>query len=467
MHGDFSLNPLNYRDRVSRVLYQMGRVQLDSDANEQTESTLRFLRGLATDVIGHHGGQDGGFKLIPDEQDPRKPFRIGWGVYYVDGIRCVNMPADDFWELMASNELRQKAGDGLLITEHAESHWDQAAFEALPATPSTADRAAGHLLYLAVWERHLSAAEHDAIREVALLGPDTASRAVVVWQVRMTPAKPILDLATELETSLGIDLTEPDSLKIDPLYLALNLTLRSGARLKAFAKENTDMDACAISPEARYRGSENRLYRVEIHGSDPAAPTFKWSPDNASIVYPVRDIAGTTVSLESLGRDDRTAIMKNDWVELVDETITLKRQIHPLLQVIDVDRHRMTVTLSGEPQKTPGTPRHQILRRWASDVLPLKENQRTELSDGVEVQFSKVDAPKAGYRSGDYWLIPSRTATGNVIWPGTKDNPTAVGPHGIDEHYAPLGLFNSDQRNGQDSIADRRWRFQPLAAKIT
>ena len=28
MHGDFSLNPLAYRERVSRVLQQMGRVQL-------------------------------------------------------------------------------------------------------------------------------------------------------------------------------------------------------------------------------------------------------------------------------------------------------------------------------------------------------------------------------------------------------------------------------------------------------
>lgn len=463
MHGDFSLNPLTYRDRVSRVLYQMGRVQLDSDANEQTESTLRFLRGLAIDVIGYHGGPDGGFRLIPDSDNPKKPFRIGWGVYYVDGIRCVNMPAADFWELVADPAARKKAGDGRLITEHEDSYWDPDVFN---ASGSGANRSDQHLIYLAVWERHISAAEYDAIREVALLGPDTASRALVIWQIRTTPAKPILDLASKLQKDLGLDPADPDSLKIDPLYLALNLTLRSGARLKATAKENTDMDACAISPEARYRGGENRLYRVEIHDSGDA-PTFKWSPDNASIAYPVRDISGATVSLESLGRDDRTAIIENDWVELVDDTITLKRQIHPLLQVIDVDRHRMTVTLSGEPLKTPGNPQHQILRRWASDVLPIpaSENQKVELSDGVEVQFSKADAPLAGFRGGDYWLIPSRTATGDVIWPGTKKEPHAVPPHGIDEHYAPLGLFNAIA-TGANSIVDKRWRFQPLAEEI-
>lgn len=465
MHGDFSLNPLHYRDRVSRVLYQMGRVQLDSDANEQTESTLRFLRGLATDVIGYHGGQDGGFRLFPDKDDPKK-LRVGWGVYYVDGIRCVNMPAGDFWQLIGSEEARKKAGDGRLLTEHSDSYWDQEAYESLPSTPATGgDGAAGHLLYLAVWERHISAAEYDELREVALLGPDTTSRAVVVWQIRMTPAKPILDLAKELEGSLGLSPTDPDSLKLDPVYLALNLSLRSSARLKAYAAENTDMDACAISPEARYRGTENRLYRVEIHDSG-ATPTFKWSPDNASIVYPIRDIAGPTVSLESLGRDDRTAIMKNDWVELVDDTIALKKQINPLLKVIDVDRHHMTVTLDGDPKKTPGTLGHPILRRWASDVLPLKEGSRIELSDGVEVQFSKADIPKGGYRSGDYWLIPSRTATGDVLWPGGRDKPHAVAPHGIDEHYAPLALYKSSERDANKAFTDKRWRFQPLATAI-
>ena len=54
MQGDFSLNPLAYRAGVSRVLHQQGRVQLDSDANEQVESLLHFSRGLAVDLIGAH-----------------------------------------------------------------------------------------------------------------------------------------------------------------------------------------------------------------------------------------------------------------------------------------------------------------------------------------------------------------------------------------------------------------------------
>src|SRR5207244_2465359 len=48
------------------------------------------------------------------------------------------------------------------------------------------------LIYLDVWERHISSVEDDSIREVALGGADTASRAQLVWQVRhleLTDAK--------------------------------------------------------------------------------------------------------------------------------------------------------------------------------------------------------------------------------------------------------------------------------------
>jgi len=38
------------------------------------------------------------------------------------------------------------------------------------------------------------------------------------------------------------------------------------------------------------------------------------------------------------------------------------------------------------------------------------------LADGVQIQFQKSDpdGPAETYRTGDYWLIPARTATGDV-----------------------------------------------------
>jgi hypothetical protein len=473
MHGDFSLNPLTYRDRVSRVLNQMGRVQLDSDANEQTEATLHFLRGLAQDVIGYHGGPDESFQIVP--ADPNKSMTdqllIQWGEYYVDGIRCVNMPDLGFWDIMANPTVLTNLPKGLPISEHTDSY----------LTPNLRDAKVPQLVYLTVWERHISASENDSIREVALNGPDTASRAVVVWQIRIAPWDEILEAARRLRELLPFlkqpgGAQKPVAPKIDPVYLALNLRFRSLARLKAFAKENQQMEACTISPEARYRGSENRLFRVEVHqGGTPAHATFKWSEDNGAIVYPIREIKGKQVYLESLGRDERTAIRKNDWVEVVDDKVTLTRQVNPLLKVLDVDRHRMTVTLSAEPANNAGSDKklNPILRRWAEEPRKIVENTDADLGEsGVKVHFSHADAPVVyddlkpsidAYRTGDYWLIPARIALGNVIWPGGPDNPEALPPHGIDEHYAPLAVWDIGATPGGPTWEDRRWHYAQLA----
>ena len=45
------------------------------------------------------------------------------------------------------------------------------------------------LIYLDVWERLITYVEDDAIREVALGGPDTATRAKIVWQVKAVPGR--------------------------------------------------------------------------------------------------------------------------------------------------------------------------------------------------------------------------------------------------------------------------------------
>ncbi len=63
------------------------------------------------------------------------------------------------------------------------------------------------------------------------------------------------------------------------------------------------------------------------------------------------------------------------------------------------------------------------------------------LEDSVQIQFPRPAAGDFSYRSGDYWLIPARTATGDVEW--TKDasgEPVPQPPHGVEHHYAPLGI---------------------------
>ena len=69
------------------------------------------------------------------------------------------------------------------------------------------------------------------------------------------------------------------------------------------------------------------------------------------------------------------------------------------------------------------------------------------LEDGVEIQFLAQNGTKNDYRTGDYWLIPARVATGNIEWPVDEmdaSNKTVPGhkpPNGIRHHYAPLAMI--------------------------
>ena len=81
-------------------------------------------------------------------------FAIGTGRYYVDGVLCEN-----------------------------ESYVKYTGQPCLPNLEPTGDERS--LVYLDVWERHITSIEDPDIREVALGGPDTATRAKVVWQVKV------------------------------------------------------------------------------------------------------------------------------------------------------------------------------------------------------------------------------------------------------------------------------------------
>ena len=64
-----SFNPLK---NFSRVLKQQGRVELESDWNEQAAISLRCMRLMMNDLIGPYGGpnHDCGFRvLVPSNVD--------------------------------------------------------------------------------------------------------------------------------------------------------------------------------------------------------------------------------------------------------------------------------------------------------------------------------------------------------------------------------------------------------------
>ena len=551
MKADLTRNTFDPFQHFARVLMQQGRVQLDADWNEQASILLHYVRTLAADLIGAQGGPAGpncGFAITPLGATPvANDFRIGLGRYYVDGILCEadsepvgfvvqqNSPNQirvDGWTLdgmrFQKNQwvevfddvrlpnvqpafpptvVQISAVDKLTLTLQGAPVFNTPSapkvrrvitYLTQPDYPQPDKLAAGaSLIYLDVWERLISYVEDDAIREVALDGPDTAARSKVVWQVKAIPGKP---------GEQGNGQSPCDNFTPSDAGFLASLFGANRGRLKAMAKQSAaSTNPCIIPPSAAYRGPENQLYRVEIHDSgavwdgtqngQAGAATFKWSRENGSVVFPIVSLTSgsgtTTVTLETLGRDDRLGLAAGEWVEIQDDVTVLQNLAAPLLQVQSIDRSSVTVTLNGAPGSKLGQGPHALLRRWdqqagdpadgelqlASDGAALIEESATDwlqLEDGVQIQFVPPDtgAPANQYRTGDYWLIPARTATGDVEWPtetgqDSQGNPVIVRlskpPDGVQHHYAPLAVVTLSAAGGVTVEApDCRKQFKPF-----
>lgn len=424
MKGDFSRDTYRPASQYSRVLAQMGRVQIDSDWNEQTSILLGYMRALTRDLFGLAAGpgDDCGFRIVTSEslktlpQDVQKRLADELGTKALDPEDLLIMPG------------RYYVGGLPVEAAQAVRYRDQLGF---PFGGNAAEslRQRTWLAYLDVWEDFVSAEQDPYIRETALNGVDTCGRAQIRWQVRVA-------FNPELDTA--------------PL---MPPTGSGRIRVRANPTEEQD-ELCSIEPDARYRGSENQLYRVEIHAGGQAAAntagaTFKWSRDNGSTTFRIRSGNGKRILLAHLGRDESTTLVEGDWVELVDDALVAATGVGLLAQVTKVDRDDFEVELAVAEGSSPLTTydeaqartRRAFLRRWdhrgdpkRGGAIPVAEGAEFELEDGIKVTFDQGGK----YRPGDYWMIPARVLTGEVEWPGGPDNPEFQLPHGPAHYYAPL-----------------------------
>jgi hypothetical protein len=469
MKGDFSRISFDPQNHFSRVLLQQGRVTLDADPNEQSAILLHYLRTLARDLIGPYGGpiDNLGFVLSVDSKVKPYALNIAAGRYYVDGILCENDGCDyatqpDF--VPALPDGNGQGGDALL-TQLKSPNAQQIFW-----------------VYLDVWERHISSVEDDRIREVALNGPDTCTRSKVVWQVKAQSVEAIVATLKKKKDVIDQKIsktTDPaerarlqaqsDQLAQDIQNLQLSddpinnckapfdvLDGLSDAQMTAQLDPGQQIkDPCVISPDARYRGAENQLYRVEIHRTGAAgSATFKWSRDNGSIATSWFGTEGTDLLVANV-----RGFEVGNWVELSDDANDLLGQPGTLVKLVGVGPGKLTIDSAADAASPPDVTKltHAKVRRWDQtqnddidltdgailiDVNAEKPNW-IDLEDGVQVQF----APGGTYRSGDYWLIPARVATGSIDWPHTAGTDGSTTwqprpPQGVEHHYAPLGFLS-------------------------
>lgn len=426
MKGDYTRKTFDVKKLYNSVRMQQGRVQLDADWNEQIDVQNHLSRTQSGDVIGACGAPrlDGGFAISAHNND----LEISPGRFYVDGLLCENIPAQG------------ESGDALPVI------YSQQPF--LPNAPGPGSLSSEgtdlYLIYVDVWERHITAVEDRSIREVALGGPDTATRMQTVWQVKLMRLE---------EPELP-----PSCWDVSPEWDALTHATKGKLNARTDRTLSAE-DPCIVPAAAGFRRLENQLYRVEIHADSPGATTFKWSRDNGIVVTRLLSIHttdDTLLTVADIGKDSVLSFAPGRWVEVTDEPRVLHGEPGILVRLASVEANN--IKIEGWPGG--GTPPvldldTATVRRWdhkgtgsqdlnaSGGALPLQIGDWIKLEDGVEV-FFELD-PQASFKTGDYWLIPARVVGGDIEWPSDSEGePVAVPPHGIDHHYCRLALARWD-----------------------
>jgi hypothetical protein len=434
MKGDFSRRTFDRAKHYAGVLMQQGRVAVDADWNEQQEIARYGTQTETVDVIGLCGTpldppgftHASGFELALAAGNTS--ITIAGGRYYVAGLLAENEKTIDYLDQGAAPyELPAPTPILSLLTGAGEVG----------------------LAYIDVWQRHITPLDDLLIQEKALGEADTATRLRTAWQVKILPLPGVAPWNDLVAASTGTltAVTHPPTTAPNP---------------------------CEPPPSAGFTRLENQLYRVEIHrDSEGGTPTFKWSRENGSIVTDVRSFdANNWITVGSMGRDEELGFARDQWVELVNDFSELNTDgtvRGQLTTIIDVNPGKNAIRLADAAADT-ALPRHPRLRRWdmvtkgppdnvtvTTNGITVQPGVEVPLEDGISVTFS------AGtYHDGDYWLIPARTATGDIEWP-TDGGGVALPqpPAGVKHSYCRLGYV---QRSGSQLVllSDCRAVFPPL-----
>ncbi len=447
MSGDYSKQAFKADNLYSDVLMQQGKVQLDSDWNEQAAIQFRRKRAQTVDTIGRavvpRETQDGFFIT----SDGGSGLLIHPGRMYVDGLLAENRgrlfdgSGTAFPRIFDATLDEKKTAEPFPYANQPYLIFD-AGDEVLPAIP--------YLVYLDVRQREITHLKDPDIIETAV-GFDTTTRMQTIWQVK-----------TRAITST----TDPECL--DALAEWNRVTTPSAARLTTdTVAVNADPNPCLIPPGGGYRGLENRLYRVEIHqGGLPGTATFKWARHNGSVATVVTHVNGSELTVGQSQWDEFRRFEVGDWVEIADNKLELAGLPGEMAKVDDVDFAANTITLSGVlsgdfpssgiDHATDPTRRTRI-RKWDQSGVIRDDTGAviTNLSgstdglidvpasiisvvleDGITVTFD-LEPGSGEFKVGDYWLFTARSGDASL------EILDKAPPEGIHHHYARLAIVTA------------------------
>ena len=280
MGSDISRYTFDPKKHYSSLRQQQGRVNLDADWNEQVDIAAHRVETGACDVIGPSGAprDNAGFAIqTPGAWAPSTSFALGARILDSNGHLEIATAAGTSgstapawpttvgatvtdgtsgltWQLGA-NDLAVSAGriyvDGILCElSQPTTYLTQPDYPAPPALPATGTS----IVYLDVREREITALEDPQILEVALGGPDTATRTKTVAQIKLLD---VSSVTGGVACSTAASAIPPWEQVVQPW----------AAQLSTGVVQSAASGPCCLSSNTGYTGMENQLYRVEIHAS--------------------------------------------------------------------------------------------------------------------------------------------------------------------------------------------------------
>lgn len=429
MKGDFTRRTFNPYRSYSSVQMQQGRVQLDSDWNEQADINLRRERRFLRDIIGPGATPWKGADEFDDPHEPQFGFFIdadtasgrafiGHSLFetggelaariYVDGVLVehkyatldVKIPE---WTMGATtigievpslflpDGRKLEVGTLVVFTRKDFPIENQYPFTFIFEITSIT----GNMIY---------GSFGDPLSDTWLA---TTGKLTVVYEYQKQPYYlNVPNLPTSGNHIAYLDVwrrhvtaTEASSLR-EPALGGPDTATRTQTIWQMKLKEGTAAsvangtwaDSLKLPPagwmRVRYNPApgqvqalENRLYRVEIHkgGAKPSAGmtgtpavTLKWSRDNGAQVAPWTSGNGPVV-VATQGRDEALGFAKNQWIELSDDDRDFRGQAGVIVQITDTPAPTdggQSLTISsapaGETTNFASYTGNPKVRRWDS-----------------------------------------------------------------------------------------------------
>jgi hypothetical protein len=424
------------------VLAQQGRVTLEADTNEGSSIAGDSLRLETIDIVGPAAALKDGY--LPGIGTGPGGITIAPGVFYLGGWRLT---------LDAAVDLSQ------------QPDWLN--------QPPVSIISGNVLVALLLNEQTVCAVEDQALREVALGGPDTAARTRLMQH--------FLRLKLDAKTcAAGAKLVEQD-LATDGVTLdSATLQIMSQARLQVgFVAGPASTDPCTPVAAGGYLGADNQLVRVTVAAYDETAKTgtLLWGWNNASILYRVAmAITGTTpdpFTLTFIGTpvDGEHAPQLGQAVEILRSEVSLGDGnfiaapdgfVTTVAQAYNFDTGELVIADQLPPDYQSDT-NPLFIRLWQAQV-PFAAGQATALDDvsGITVTVTLPALPSL-IALRPFWHFAVRPSTPVLVYP-QRYLEAPQPPDGPRQWIADLAVMAANRSGGATLVEDCRVIYPPAAA---